>query len=162
MPPAAAADRPRGRRGEAAWRASEAALLLLIALFAAWLAADAAARSRAMENLVLILPAAVLTVAVAAGLLVAALRRPAPEAAARAPAGSFARVAGLLALLVLLVAGLETVGFDLASFLFLLAATWLLGERRPLPLLGFAAALTVIVILALHYILPFPMPTLVL
>jgi hypothetical protein len=143
-------------------RISEGALLLLIALFAAWLAFDAAARSRSLENLVLIVPGAILTVAVAAGLIAATLMRPPAAGAAAPPSGSGRQVAGLLALLVLLLLGLETVGFDLASFLFLLGATRLLGERRPVPLLIFAAGLTAAVVTSLRFLLPFPMPTLVL
>jgi hypothetical protein len=143
-------------------RISEGALLLLIALFATWLAFDAAARSRALENLVLIVPGTILTVAVSAGLIAAMLMRPPAAGAAASPAGSGRQVAGLLALMVLLLLGLETVGFDLAGFLFLLGATRLLGERRPLPLLIFAAGLTAAVVMSLRFLLPFPMPTLIL
>jgi hypothetical protein len=141
--------------------ASELTLLAAIMAFAIWFAMDASRASPTLENLVLIVPGAVLTVAVALWLAVSALRAPRVPAA-EAPPGFAVKVAGLLLLLVLLVAGLETVGFDTASFLFLLCGCWLLGERRPLPLAAFAVILTVIVVTALHAILPFPMPTLLL
>jgi hypothetical protein len=142
---------------------SEVALLGLIIAFAVWLALDARRASLDLENLVLIVPAAVLTVGTAGWLAVAAVLRQEPTGTAAAPSGGYAmKVAGLLLLLVLLVAGLEVVGFDGTSFLFLLGGAWLLGERRPLPLILFAAVFACLVVMALQAILPFPMPTLLL
>jgi hypothetical protein len=142
---------------------SEVALLGLIIAFAVWLTLDARRASPDLENLVLIVPAAVLTVGTACWLAVGATLRQEPASTAAAPSSRFAvKVAGLLLLLVLLVAGLEVVGFDVASFLFLLGGAWLLGERRLLPLILFAAAFTCLVVMALHAILPFSMPTLLL
>jgi hypothetical protein len=142
---------------------SEVALLGLIIAFAVWLTLDARRASPDLENLVLIVPAAVLTVGTACWLAVAAALRQEPAGTAAASSGGFAmKVAGLLLLLVLLVAGLEVVGFDVASFLFLLGGAWLLGERRLLPLILFAAIFACLVVMALHAILPFSMPTLLL
>jgi hypothetical protein len=138
-------------------RGSEALLMAVIAGFAIWLASDAARRSPAFENLVLVVPAAVLTVSLALYLAVMALRQP-----ARPGAGGLLKVLLLLALLAGLVAGLETIGFDVSSFIFLLAATWLLGERRPWLILGFATVMTVLIIISLEFMLPYEMPNLIL
>ncbi len=138
-------------------RGSEVALLLLIAGFAIWLAQDAARRSFSFENLVLMVPVAGLILLLCGILAVAALRRAPQEAG-----GGLARVLGLLALLGGLVAGLETIGFDAAAFLFLLAATALLGERRPLVLLAYAGIMTFVIIMTLGFMLPYEMPTLLL
>jgi len=138
-------------------RGSEALLLALVSGFAVWLAWDAWRRSPSFENLVLIVPVAVLLVGLSLVLALAALRRP-----DEAGPGGLLKVLALLGLLALLVAGLETVGFDVSSFLFLLAATWLLGERRPLRILLFAAVTTAAVVLSLEYMLPFEMNNLLL
>lgn len=142
-------------------RLSECLLLSVIAAFALWLAQDAARRSPSLENLVMIVPGAVLVVTVGAWLVLGALLRQGTAVEA-APTRFVAKALALLVLLVLLVAGLETVGFDAASFAFLLAAPILLGERRILAVLAFAAVLSTLVVLALQAMLPFHMPTLLL
>jgi hypothetical protein len=144
-------------------RASEVGLMVAVAAFAIWLAADAAIRSPTFENLVLLVPGAVLTVLLSTVLAVRSVSRPAPAPTGTAEAGfgHFGRVLGLLALLAALVASLETIGFDVAGFLFLAISTWMLGERRPLHILGFAAITSFLVVSALQAILPFDMPTLV-
>jgi putative tricarboxylic transport membrane protein len=138
-------------------RGSEALLLVVVAGFAVWLAQDAARRSPSFENLVLVVPVAILLVGLSAALAVAALRRPAEPGA-----GGVLKVMALLALLVGLVAGLDTIGFDVSSFLFLVAATWLLGERNPVRILLFSAITTAAVVLSLEYMLPFEMNNLLL
>ncbi len=138
-------------------RGSEALLLAVIAGFAVWLAQDAARRSPSFENLVLVVPVAILLVGLSAILALAALRGPTGPGG-----GGVLKVLALLALLVGLVAGLETIGFDVSSFLFLIAATWLLGERSPVRILLFAAITTAAVVLSLEYMLPFEMNNLLL
>jgi len=138
-------------------RGSEALLLAVIAGFAVWLAQDAARRSPSFENLVLVVPVAILLVGLSAALALAALRRPATPGS-----GGLMKVLALLALLVGLVAGLDTIGFDVSSFLFLVAATWLLGERGWLRILLFSAITTAAVVLSLEYMLPFEMNNLLL
>lgn len=138
-------------------RGSEALLMAAVAAFAIWLAQDAARRSPSFENLVLVVPVAVLLVGLAVALAVAALRRP-----AEAGGGGLLKVLLLLALLVGLVAGLDTIGFDISSFLFLVAATWLLGERRWLRILVFSAVTSAAVVLSLEFMLPFEMNNLLL
>jgi len=145
----------------AARRLSECLLLAVIAAFAVWLADDAVRRSPTLENLVMIVPAAILVVALAVGLAVAALRAR-DGGADRVPASFMLKACVLLLLLVGLVAGFETIGFDTASFLFLLAAPVLLGERRVLPLLAFATLGSAGVVAALRVMLPYDMPTLLL
>jgi hypothetical protein len=53
----------------------------------------------------------------------------------------------------------ETIGFDVASFLFLAITTYICGERRPVPLLIFAALGTVFLVYAVHFLVPVPVPT---
>jgi putative tricarboxylic transport membrane protein len=138
-------------------RGSEALLLAVVAGFAIWLAQDAARRSPSFENLVLVVPVAVLLVGLSLMLAIAAWRRPAEPGS-----GGVLKVLALLALLVGLVAGLDTIGFDISSFLFLVAATWLLGERNLLRILLFSAITTAAVVLSLEFMLPFEMNNLLL
>jgi len=135
------------------------ALPLAIATFVAWFAADAARASFTLENLVMVAPAAALAFITCTILAVRAWHGPEPDAAEPAPLGPVLAMLALLAGLVLL---MEEVGFDVGVLLFLISATWLLGERRPLVLVGYALPFTVFAVLGLQAILPFPLETLVL
>lgn len=54
--------------------------------------------------------------------------------------------------------GYEHLGLDLASFVFMVVVLFLLGERRPIFVVGYAAIFTFIVVGGAHALLPFPMP----
>lgn len=66
------------------------------------------------------------------------------------------------ALLGLFVFSLPLLGFDLAILLFCAAGMMICGERRPLPLVLFPAAITVLMIYGFKALMPYPMPTAVL
>lgn len=63
------------------------------------------------------------------------------------------------ALLGVYVFSLRAVGFDIATFLFVLVGMLVCGERRPLPLAIFPAAVTLVTIYGFKALMPYPMPT---
>lgn len=135
------------------------------AAFCVWYWLDARSASTSVQNLLLIQPAAVLAlilcVAIAPGAV--HIERDAPRGS-EARAGSFdvrewrgVIVAGLLALYV---AAVLHAGFDLATFVFLAAAMYVLGERRWLYLIGYSAVFALAMSYAFKVMLSVPVPTL--
>jgi putative tricarboxylic transport membrane protein len=146
-----------------------AALLLAFIVWYLW---TAAAASLTFSNLILIGPVG----AVAAGLLlyIASVeifgRMPAANAASiqadaaasaahgRFRSGSLATIAALIGLFGAYVVAIPYIGFDVATFLFVGATLWLLGERNIAVLLSLALGIAVALSLAALTLLTFPMP----
>lgn len=134
---------------------------------------DAWAASASLRNLVLLLPVSVLSLILCALIAVDIVRLRGREAgettrdegAVEAEPGSLIeryKPAVLMALFTLYILTLPWLGFDVGSAVFVAAALVLDGERRvwlvaPISI-GFAVAST----LLFHWLLPYPMPTLVL
>jgi hypothetical protein len=57
---------------------------------------------------------------------------------------------------------IDTIGFDTAMLLFVLGTMFICGERRPLPLLIYPLAVTLMLISGFKLLMPYPMTTLVL
>jgi hypothetical protein len=84
---------------------------------------------------------------------------PAAESApSRFRAGSLTMIALLMALFGLFVAAIPYAGFDVATFFFVLATLWLLGERSILFSLSLSLAIAVALSIAALTLLTFPMP----
>lgn len=131
------------------------------AAFLVWYFLDAYGASTRAENLMLIAPATAIGLALC--LFLAAAEFLTPEGAEpRAPLPAIdPRVPGFMALLAAYVVALaHDVGFDVASFVFLVAALALLGERRFGLLFVFPAIFTVLVVLGMQELLSVPVPTL--
>lgn len=129
-----------------------------------WFCRDAWLAQADVENLILIVPAAVaagiLYVFVAAGCFRAV--GPADGFETRRPldSGVGVKIAGTMALLAALVIAGPLIGFDIASFVYILATLWLLGERRIVVLLLVPALFCIVVIYCFDTILPIPLPLL--
>jgi hypothetical protein len=144
-----------------------AALLLAFIVWYLWTAATA---SLTFSNLILIGPVG----AVAAALLlyiasveifgrtaVASSFQTASAASAahgRFRSGSLATIAALMGLFGGFVVAIPYVGFDVATFLFVGATLWLLGERNIVALLSLALGIAVALSVAALTLLTFPMP----
>ncbi|MBI3936047.1 MAG: tripartite tricarboxylate transporter TctB family protein [Betaproteobacteria bacterium] len=149
------------------------AFVLAIAAFCAWYWLDARAASTSTQNLLLIQPAALLALflcAVIATRLVNVERvadeaKSGEESAGAAAPWEALRHSGALrgvlfaALLGAYVAAVLFAGFDLATFVFLAAGMFLLGERRPLVLVGFAALFAAALSYSFKNMLSVPVPT---
>ena len=67
-----------------------------------------------------------------------------------------------MALFALYIVSLNWLGFDVGTFLFLLASLWFGGERRAVWLAGYALAFSSAASLFFMTMLPYPMPMLIL
>ena len=147
-----------------------------IAGWCAWFCFDAWHAQRDVENLILIVPAScaalLLYAVVAAGCLreIAAPDLAASDfaasnraAAARPPLedGLGGKIMGTMAMLAAYAVAGPMIGFDVASFAYLLAMLLFLGERRIIVLLLVPALFCVIVIYCFGTLLATPLPVLV-
>lgn len=142
------------------------ALLLTIAaiVVAYWL--DARATSLRPNNLMLVQPASLLALALVLAVLPQCFVRRSAEAGEDGEdgesLGDLGRVGALAACFGAFAIGLERVGFDVSTFLFMAAALWLCGERRWWVVLGFSAIFTALLIWGYGALIPFPFPLAVL
>ena len=145
-------------------------LLLLIFICAVVVAylLDARAVSLKLGNLALVQPAAILALILAAIVLPQCFRRVSPEAAdeqnetPRESWRDLAKVAALAAAFGAFALSLESVGFDVATFIFVALGLYICGERR-LWLIGlYSAVFTVVIVYGYQLLVPYPFPLLVL
>ena len=141
--------------------------LLLLAVIGGTVLAyllDARATSLRINNLLLVQPASILALILVVLVVPQCFRRVSPEAEAQ-PAESLTdlgKVAALSAAFGAFVLALEPVGFDVATFAFMVVALFICGERRWWLNLGFSAVFTILLIYGYGAIIPFPFPLTVL
>jgi hypothetical protein len=146
--------------------------LAVILIFLVWYLWTAIVASPTFSNLILIAPvgAVAALLALYVGLAEVFGRTAVMQAAAsgqvagaeampsRFRAGSLTTIGLLMALFGLFVAAIPYAGFDVATFFFILATLWLLGERRVLFSLSLALGIAVALSIAALTLLTFPMP----
>lgn len=135
------------------------ALLAVIAaiVVAYWM--DARATSLKVNNLLLVQPASILALVLAALVVPHCFRRIAPAEELRTESLSdLGKVAALAACFGAFATMLEIIGFDVATFLFMVAALFICGERRWSVNLPFSAVFTVLLIYGYGALIPFPFP----
>jgi hypothetical protein len=147
--------------------------LSVIVAFLLWYLWDATTASPTFSNLILIAPAGAgaLILAIYIGIFEIAGLRAAPAASpaeqtppgvnippSRFREGSFGTIVLLMLLFALFVAAIPYAGFDIASFVFIVATLWLLGERRVTFALLLALAIAAAVSIAALLLLAIPMP----
>lgn len=159
-----------GRRHTLDWE--HLFFLAVMLAFLVWYLSDAAIASPTFSNLILIGPvgavAFILLLYVAAtevmGSKAATAIVPAGQEAAPSAEPSRYRTSSLLTIVLLMsffglfVAAIPYVGFDVATFFFMIATLWLLGERRVLFTLSLAFGAAIGVSVAALTILTFPIP----
>jgi hypothetical protein len=146
------------------------ALLALLAGVTTWYLHDAWSASSRVRNLILILPASILAVTLAAGIAVGVIVQ-----CLRAPDDRGAVVAQdtstlsdrlypliLMTIFALYILTIPVAGFDFGSALFVLIALIFDGERRPLFLLIYPVLFAAVCTLLFRWLLPYPMTTLIL
>ncbi|HEY6259770.1 MAG TPA: tripartite tricarboxylate transporter TctB family protein [Xanthobacteraceae bacterium] len=145
-----------------------ALLVTAIAGWCLWYFLDARAASANVQNLVLIQPLAILVAILWITILRETIQvEPTAEAQEQRPArreqldGPTAlKVFGSMGLLGLYVASMSAIGLDLATFVYVLASLFLLGERRLAVLLAVPVVFTAIVVIAFDRLLATPLPLL--
>lgn len=140
--------------------------LAIAALATGYITWSSVAASMRVNNLVIVAPVAVAIAILVAFILIRTLlqKSEGPDEEDDASKSLSATVADLilLALFAVFCVALTTVGFDIATFLFVWIGIVLGGERRLwLPPL-FSAAFTLMLVYGLGALFPFPMPMLVL
>jgi hypothetical protein len=147
-----------------------ALLVTAVAGWCLWYFFDARAQSANVQNLVLIQPLAILVAILWIVILRETIRVDlAVEAPAQPPAqcepldGATAlKIFGSMGLLGCYVASMSAIGLDLATFVYVLASLFLLGERRVAVLLAVPVVFTAITVLAFDRLLATPLPLLLL
>ncbi|MDG4720332.1 MULTISPECIES: tripartite tricarboxylate transporter TctB family protein [Thalassospira] len=146
---------------------SHLAFLFMVAVTAVYLNWSAISASTKLYNLIVVVPVGITLIALIAGVIIKALRAD-TEVLQQDPAEQRAKLHTtlvdllLLGLFAALCFGLTTVGFDIATFLFVWIGIVIGGERRWwLPPL-YAALFTLFLVEGFGSLFPFPMPLLVL
>jgi hypothetical protein len=148
--------------------------LAAIGAWVLWYLLDAISASLNIHNLLLVAPLAVVALCLCLVILPQCFRRAgefeaepsAPGAHGASALGStslrkLAPVGGLVVALGLYVSLLSFIGFDVATWLFVLATMLICGERRWLPLALYPLLVSLVLIGAFRVLLPYPMYTLV-
>jgi hypothetical protein len=136
------------------------ALLAVIAGVVIYYWMDTRATSLRLNNILLVQPASVLALLLVLLVLPQCFRRVASDAPEAQPTDftELGKVALLTAAFGAFVFSLETIGFDIGTFLFMVVALFLCGERRWWVLLPFSAIFTTALIYGYGYLIPFPFP----
>ncbi|WP_114965057.1 tripartite tricarboxylate transporter TctB family protein [Alkalilacustris brevis] len=137
--------------------------LLLLAFIAGsilyyWL--DARAVSLRPNNLILVQPTAILALLLVLAVVPQCFPRLSEEEIERGtePLSHFARIGALIASFTAFALSLETIGFDVATWLFMIVGLYICGERRWWLNLIFSTVFTVLLIYGYGAIIPFPFP----
>lgn len=128
--------------------------------FILWFLADAFRALSAFQNLMLIVPVAVISVVTGAAILTAVLLKWRQGVADEVLPPVDLRIPAFMLLVVSYVIALAFTGFDLATFLFTLFGLLLLGERNYAVTVIYSAILTAVVVYGLREIISIPVPTL--
>ena len=147
------------------------AVLVVLAGIAIWYLHDTWSASSRVRNLILVLPASILALglaaAIAGGVIIRGLKgRGDPALDPDDGIGGSARERLfpliLMAIFALYILSLSVTGFDVGSALFIMIALLADGERRPLFLIAYPAVFAAICTLLFRWLLPYPMTTLIL
>ena len=136
-------------------------LLAVIAAWVAWFLQSAVRASPSIENLMLIAPAAALSLGLCLMLAITTIvGRHGSNTILPAAMREERKTLTFIALFAAYVGGLAYVAFDLSTFLFVALGLLLLGERNRLLAVGYAAIFAWLTTAALREMLPFPFPSL--
>lgn len=147
-----------------------ALLLLICGVVTAYLL-DARATSLRINNLLLVEPAAIIALILAAVVLPQCFRRKPEEgeaeieaegkAEAAAPKDSWrdlGKIAALASAFSAFALSLETVGFDVATFVFVALGIYICGERKLWLIAVYSAAFTAAIVYGYQLLVPYPFP----
>ncbi|MCQ0972095.1 tripartite tricarboxylate transporter TctB family protein [Paracoccus sp. TK19116] len=140
------------------------ALLVVLAGIVVWYLHDAWSASARVRNLILVLPASILSLVLAAAIAIGVLVRGVDEAEATEDSTTREKLYPLILMAIfgLYILTLPVTGFDVGSALFVLIALMVDGERRPLFLAIYPVAFAAVCTMLFRWLLPYPMTTLIL
>jgi hypothetical protein len=125
-----------------------------------WYCFDAWSAQRDVENLIMILPGSAAAVILYLFVAVKCFRVGGAEARPPLAPGLALKIAGTMALLGAYAMAAPLIGFDVVSFVYVLAMLLFLGERRPLVLITVPALFCALAIYCFDTILATPLPLL--
>jgi hypothetical protein len=164
--------RIRGRGYQIDWL--HLSFITLVAVAVIWYLLDARSVSLSVNNLLLVQPLAIFTLVMYVLIVPQCFRRTDAAEPVKAPVvddplqpqlpegRALARVALLGLALGCFVFSLNTLGFDLAIWLFSLITMAICGERRPIPLVVYPLAVALVTVYGFRALIHYPMPTLLL
>lgn len=142
-------------------RSADFAVVIVLALFVCWYSWDAYRASSAVENLVLIAPIAFVALVLCLMEFVRQIiaKSPIPqEKSSSNGENDLKSVLPIIALFTVYVLSLETLGFDIATILFVGLFLWIQKERRLIWLVGYSVAFGLLMSTFFAQMLPYPMP----
>ncbi|HEX4408808.1 MAG TPA: hypothetical protein VH206_08550 [Xanthobacteraceae bacterium] len=158
---------PSERQGSLDWE--HTLFLAIVAAFLAWYLSDATLASPTFSNLILIAPVGAVAVGLLIYVAVAEFVGGSTDATSETSAHatgdpsryrgtSFGSIALLMLFFALFVAVIPYAGFDIATFVFMVATLWLLGERRVIFTLTLSLGIAAGISVAAMTLMTFPMP----
>lgn len=145
---------------------AELGLPVFFLIITVWYLADSYKASATTENLLLILPAAAVVIALCLWIGLASLRSATSDDTAIQEEDGEKKekkdvsVIAAMAILAGYILSMDWIGFDVATFLFIAALMFLQGERRIAWLAGFSLVFALLVSIFFEYMIPYPMPML--
>lgn len=143
-------------------RSADACVVIVLALFVGWYSWDAYQASPAIENLILIAPVALIALTLC---LIELIRQviAKPEVVIQEDVvpkevHSIKSELPIIGLFTVYVLSLETIGFDIATALFVGLFLWVQKERRFVWLIGYSIAFALLMSTFFAQMLPYPMP----
>ncbi|MDB1125105.1 tripartite tricarboxylate transporter TctB family protein [Vibrio algarum] len=132
----------------------------ILALFICWYAWSAWQTSSTVENMILIVPIAAIALVLTVGEIIQQIRRNATDISVEntEEKDSVFTVLPIIGLFTVYVMSLETIGFDVATTLFVAAFLWYQKERRLVWLIGYSVVFGLIMSVFFAQMLPYPMP----
>lgn len=150
---------------------AELGLPIFFLLVTLWYLSDAYRADSTVENLLLILPAGIVVLALCIWIMVSQLffqptqvEEVEEEKETKKKETEEQKEVSVLGAMIILagyVLTMNWIGFDVATFLFIAALMFLQGERRIPMLLGFSFVFAFAVSLFFEYMIPYPMPMLI-
>lgn len=141
-------------------RSADFAVVILLAVFICWYTWAAWQASTAVENLILIVPIATIALIMCIGEFIRQSRQK-PVAESDIDSNnpdSITTVLPIIALFSAYVLSLETIGFDIATSLFVAAFLWVQKERRLIWIVGYSIVFGLLMSTFFAQMLPYPMP----
>lgn len=134
-------------------------VILCLASFVLWYALDAYNASSSIENIILILPVAVITLLLC---IYEFFTQKNLEKEEKEEKEDFTSVIPVIVLFTLYVLTLEILGFDIGTVIFLGLFLFLHGEKRLPWILGYSLVYGFIIAYFFSQMLPYPMPMMIL
>lgn len=135
------------------------ALLAVIAAVVIYYWMDTRAVSMRTVNLLLVQPASIFALLLILGILPQCFRRLGEgEEIEKESLSDLGRVFALMAAFITFALSMQRVGFDVATFAFMVVGLFLCGERNWFLNIGFSAVFTALLIWGYGAIIPFPFP----